>query len=93
MKARLGCRSIRSVHWAVEKVPAQIGMTYDKSRKIVVISKSFFLPEEQKKRIWRNYCRNDRPNSIYIYILGRRPSLRTPSNPMMGKLCHGILNL
>ena len=97
MKVRLGCQSIRSVHWAVEKVPAQIGMTYDKSRKIVVILKSSFLPKEKKKRISRDYCRNNRPSSIYvyiyIYILGQGLGPRTPSNPMMGKLCHGSPHL
>jgi len=46
MKARLGCRSIRSVCWAVKKVSVQTEMMYNKSRVIVVISKSSFLPEE-----------------------------------------------
>ena len=43
-------------------------MMYDKNRVIVVISKSSFLPKEQERRISRDYCRNDRPSSIYIYI-------------------------
>ena len=71
MNARLGCRSVRSVHWAVEKVPAQTEMAYDKGKVIVVISNSSFLPEEQKRRIFRGYCRNGRPISVYIYIRPR----------------------
>ena len=37
MKACLGCRSIRSVRWAVKKVHAQTEIMYDKSGVIVVI--------------------------------------------------------
>ena len=65
MKARLGCQNVRSVRWAVKKAFAQTEVMYDKSRVIVVISKSSFLPEEQKRRISRDYCRDDRPSSIY----------------------------
>ena len=65
MKARLGCRSVRSVRWAIRKAPAQIDVMYDKSGVIMVISKSSFLPEGKKRRILRDYCRGDRPNSIY----------------------------
>ena len=68
MKARLGCRSVRRMHCAVEKVPVQTEMMYDKNRVIVVISKSSFLPEEQERIISMGYCRNDKPSSIYIYI-------------------------
>ena len=66
MKARLGCRSVRSVCWAVEKVPAHIGMMHDKSGVIVVTSKSSFLPEEPKRRISKGYCRGNRPSSMYL---------------------------
>ena len=34
----------------------------------MVVSKSSFLPKEQKRRISRGYCRNDRPSYVYIYI-------------------------
>ena len=76
MNARLGCRSVRSVRWAVEKVPAQTEMAYDKGKVIVVISNSSFLPDEQKRRIFRGYCRNGRPISVYIYIY-IRPRVRS----------------
>ena len=46
-------------------------MAYDKGKVIVVISNSSFLPEEQKRRIFRGYCRNGRPISVYIYIRPR----------------------
>ena len=39
-------------------------MMCDKREIIVVISKSPFLLEEQKRRISRGYCRDDRPSSI-----------------------------
>ena len=68
MKARLRCRNVRSVLWAVEKVPAQTDVTYGKSRVIIVISKSSFFPEEQKRRISRGYCRDDRPRNVYWVI-------------------------
>ena len=58
----------KSVHWVVKKVPTQTEMMYDKSRVIIVISKSSFLPEEQERRISRGYCRNDRSSSMHIYI-------------------------
>jgi len=64
MKVRLGCQKVRSVHWAVKKIPAQIEMMCDKGEIIVVISKLSFLPREQKNRISRGYCRDDRPSSI-----------------------------
>ena len=64
MNARLGCQSIKSVRWVVKKVLMQTEMMYDKSRVIVVISKSSFLPEEQERRISKGYCRYDRPSSM-----------------------------
>ena len=67
MKVHLGCRSVRSGHWAVEKVPTQTEMTYDKSKVIKAISKYSFLSEEQKGRILRGYCRVIGP-IVYIYI-------------------------
>ena len=51
-------------------------MMYDKSKVIVVISKSSFLLEEQERRISRGYCRYDRPNSIYLYICWVGGSIR-----------------
>ena len=68
MKARLGCQSVRSVCWVVKKVSVQTEMMYDKSRVIVVISKSSFLLEQQERRISRGYCRCGRSSSIYLYI-------------------------
>ena len=65
MRVCLECRSVRSMRWAVKKVLALTKMMYNKSGVIVVILKSFFLSEEQKRRISRGYCRNDRPSSIY----------------------------
>ena len=78
MKVRLGCRNVRSVHWAVKKAFAQTEVMYNKSRVIVVISKSSFLPKEQKMRILRGYCRDDRLSSMY-WVGGLRTSssLRT----------------
>ena len=90
MNVHLGCRSIRSGHWAIEKVPTPTEMMYDKSRVIKAISKYSFLSEEQKRKILRGYCRVIGPVVyIYIYILGREPSSRTSSSPRMGKRCHG----
>ena len=68
MKAHLGCRSVKSVRWAIKKVLAQTKMMYDESKVIVVISRSSFLPEEQERRISKGYCRYDRPSSINLYI-------------------------
>ena len=68
MKVRLGCRNVRSVRYAVKKVPAQTKMMYDKNGVIVVISKSSFLLEEQERRILKGYCRYNRPSSIYLCI-------------------------
>ena len=48
MKARLRCRNVRSVLWAVEKAPAQTDVTYGKSRVIIVISKVFGANEWRK---------------------------------------------
>ena len=67
MKVHLGFRSVRSGHWAVEKVAAQTEMTYDKSRVIKALLKYSFLSEEQKRRILRGYCRVIGP-IVYIYI-------------------------
>ena len=86
----------KSVHWVVKKVPTQTEMMYDKSRVIIVISKSSFLPEEQERRISRGYCRNDRPSSmhiyIYIYILRRGLNPRTSSSSRTGKCYHESLH-
>ena len=68
MKMRLKCRNIRSVLWTVEKTPAQTEVMYGKSGVIVVILKSSFFPEEQKRRIFRGYCRNDRPRNVYWVV-------------------------
>ena len=70
MKVRLRCRSVRSVRWAVKKAPAQAEVMYDKCRVVVAISKSSFLPEEQKRGISRGYCRDGRPSRIY-WVGGR----------------------
>ena len=67
MNVHLGCRSIRSGHWAIEKVPTPTEMMYDKSRVIKAISKYSFLSEEQKRKILRGYCRVIGP-VVYIYI-------------------------
>ena len=68
MNVRLRCRSVKSLHWAVKKVPAQAEMMHDKSGAIVVTSKSSFLPEESKRRILRGYYKGDRPSSMYLCI-------------------------
>ena len=65
MKARLGCRSVKSVHWAIKKAHVQTEVMYDKCRVVMTISKSSFLPEEKKRGISKGYCRDDRPNRIY----------------------------
>jgi len=53
----------------LKKVLAQTEMMHDKSRVVVVISKSTFLPKESKMSISRGYCMGDRPNiCIYVYI-------------------------
>ena len=65
MKACLGYRSVKSVRWAVKKAPVQIEVIYDKCRVVVAISKSSFLPDEQKRRISRDYCKDERGSSIY----------------------------
>ena len=55
MQARPGCRSVKSVRWAVEKVITQTEVTCDKKRIMMVISKSsfFFLgaKEENSERL------------------------------------------
>ena len=38
---------------------------YDKGMMVVVMSKSFFLPEEQNRGISRGYCRDIRPSRMY----------------------------
>ena len=53
---------------------------YDKNGVLGVVSKSSFLPKEQNRRISRGYCRVIGPK----HILGRGPSLRTPSSPRTG---------
>ena len=68
MNVRLGCQSVRSMHWVVKKVPVQVEMMYDKSGAIVVTSKSSFLLKELNERILRGYCRGDRPSSMYLGI-------------------------
>ena len=65
IKARLKCRNVRSVCWAAKKALAQTRIVYDKGRVVVAISKSSFLPDEQKKGISKGYCRDVRPNKIY----------------------------
>ena len=65
MKAHLGYRSVRNVCWVVKKAPVRTYVMYDKYGVVLAISKSSFLSEEQKKRISRGYCRDDRPSSIY----------------------------
>ena len=64
------CRSVGSVHWAVEKMFAQTEMTYGKSRVIMVDIKIllFFFSLGGKEENFEGYCRYDRPSSIYIYI-------------------------
>ena len=53
----------------LKKVLTQTEMMHDKSRVVVVTSKSTFLPEESEMRISRGYCMGDRPNiCIYMYI-------------------------
>ena len=51
-------------------------MMCDKSRVIVVMSKSSFLPEEQERRISKSYCRYDRPSSIYLCICWAEDPIR-----------------
>ena len=65
MKAHLGYRNVRSLCWVVKKAPARTYMMYDKYRVVLAISKSSFLFEEQKRKISRGYCRDNRPSSIY----------------------------
>ena len=63
------CRSVGSVHWAVEKMFAQTEMTYGKSRVIMVDIKILlsFFPEEEKRRILRAIVGMIDP-VVYIYI-------------------------
>ena len=51
-------------------------MMHVESRAIVVTSKSSFLPEEPEKRIFRGYCRGDRPSSMYLCIYWVRDLIR-----------------
>ena len=51
--------------WATKKASVQTEVMYGKNRVVVTILKSSFLPEEQKKRISRGYCRDVKPNRIY----------------------------
>ena len=48
MKARLGCRGVRSMRCAVEKIPVWIEVTCGGSRVIVEISKSSFFPRSKR---------------------------------------------
>jgi len=65
MKVSLRCQSVRSVCLATKKAFAQTEVMYDKSRVVVAISKSSFLPEKQKRGISRGYCRDVRPSRIF----------------------------
>ena len=78
MKARLKCQSTRSVPWAVKK--AEVG--HKEHKATAVTSKSFFLPEEPKRRISRGYCRGIGPkNSLSMHIIGLGPKPRTIGRP------------
>ena len=68
MKVRLRYRIVRNVCWAVKKVLTWVEMMHDKSEVVEMTSKSSFLPEEPEKRNLKDYCRGDRPSSIYLYI-------------------------
>ena len=48
MKARLGCRGVRSMRCAVEKIPVWIEVTCGGSRVIVEISKSSFFSRSKR---------------------------------------------
>ena len=65
MKAHLGYRNVRSLCWVVKKAHVRTYVMYDKYGVVLVISKSSFLFEKQKRRISRGYCRDNRPSSIY----------------------------
>ena len=62
MKARLKYLSVKSVRWATKKPSTQTEVMYGKSRVVMAISKSSFLPEEQNREILRGYCRDVRPS-------------------------------
>ena len=82
MKARLECQSTRSVSWAVKKASSQAEVGCKKHKATAVTSKSFFLPEEPKRRISRGYCRGIGPkNSLSMHIIGLGPKLRTIGRP------------
>ena len=53
MKARLICRSIRSMSWVVKKASTQAEVMYDVHRIAKVTSKSSFLPKKPERRIRR----------------------------------------
>ena len=76
MKARLRCRSIRSMSWAVKKASSQSGVVYGGHSVSIVTSKSSFLPEEPERRISKGYCRGDRPRSTYLCIHWARGPIR-----------------
>ena len=68
MKARLQCRSIRSMSWPVKKASSQSGVVYGVHSVSIVTSKSSFLSKEPERRILKGYCRGDRPRSTYLCI-------------------------
>ena len=77
MKARLQCRSIRSMSWPVKKASSQSGVVYGVHSVSIVTSKSSFLLEEPERRISKGYCRDIRPRSpLSMYTLGLRPNPR-----------------
>ena len=72
MKARLVCRSIRSMSWVVKKASVQLEVTCDEHGVTLMTSKSSFHLEEPERRISRGYFKGGRPKSTYlcIYWLG-----------------------
>ena len=56
------------MRWVVGKAFTHTEVTYDKKRIMMVISKSSFFPEEQKRRISRGYRRDGRPKMVYWAI-------------------------
>ena len=63
-KARLECQGIRSMRWAIEKIPTQTEVMCGGSRVIVVSIKILLFSVEQKRGILRGYCGDNRPRSI-----------------------------
>ena len=63
-KARPECQGIRSMRWAIEKIPKQTEVMCGRSRVIVVSIKILLFSVEQKRGILRGYCGDNRPRSI-----------------------------